>query len=46
MLILKTHMLFRDVNVENHLGAGEFGKLLSLRSLFGERKKLATEKNY
>jgi hypothetical protein len=31
-------MLFRDVNVENHPGAGELGKLLLLRSLLGERK--------
>jgi len=39
-------MLFRDANVENHTGAGELRKLLLLRSLLGERKKLATEKNY
>jgi hypothetical protein len=37
-------MLFRDVNVENHPGARELGKLLLLRSLLGERKKINNRK--
>jgi hypothetical protein len=30
-------MVFRDVNVESHCGAGERPKLLLLVSLFGEK---------
>jgi len=37
-------MLFRDANVENHTGAGELRKLLLLRSLLGERKKINNRK--
>lgn len=37
-------MVFRDVNVENHPGAGELVKLLLLRSLLGERKKINKRK--